>query len=387
MKHDSPVLKQFFLPTRIVAGSSYLAGPAALPDSMGKRAFLITGRQGALQSGALADVVAALDRQGISHRCFSAIEPNPRLHSIQEAATQASTFGATCIVGIGGGSALDACKLIALLAANKLENAALEASIAQIPASAVLPIVAIPTTAGTGSEVTPYAIITDDSQQTKRSISHPGFFPALAILNPNYTKSLSYRTTVYTALDALTHALEGSLSVRSDKFTHALAFQAISLIVPQLRLLANLPATAAIPLLDEAGRSDLLTGSCIAGMVIAQSGTMLAHALGYSLTYFKDYDHGLATALFMPTVLAESQKAVPELVAALLAAGGFSTLEAFSKLIHQLTGPMPALSPREQQDYVALALKARSAANAPFPTTPEVMAVILPEAGINEHFA
>ena len=195
----SPI--HFSLPTHVFLETDAVAHHAAL-FARGKKAMIVTGRTSAKRNGAQDDVVAALAQHQIPYVLYDAVPSNPDIETCYEGARIAKEAGADFVIAIGGGSPMDAGKAIALLAASPLSRDQLFTG----PYTAALPLIHIPTTSGTGSEVTPYAILSDDEAQTKRSIATPLLFPQVALLDPKYQAQLPHRTTVNTALDALTLA-------------------------------------------------------------------------------------------------------------------------------------------------------------------------------------
>ena len=340
---------KFHMPTRVVIGSGCVAENAGLLPKCGKRALIMTGKSSAKLCGALRDVEEALASQGIAYRLFDRVESNPGIENCRAAAAAARDERADFIVGIGGGSPLDAAKAAAIFARNELPDARVFSG--EYPAGA-LPVVAIPTTAGTGSEVTPYAILTNDAVEGKSSISSESIFPVLAFLDGAYTASLSRRVAASTALDALSHAAEGYLSLRSDPWSRALAYEALRALGKALPRLA----------LGEGGeelRFELLLAADMAGTVIAQTGTTIVHAMGYSLTYFKGIEHGRANGLLLGPYLELIAGARPEAVREVLDALGCRDLAACLALLDSLLGEREGIEGGELAKFSALALKSK----------------------------
>ncbi len=325
----------WYMPTRIIAGDSVVlkaneyvqsiliapsgppsreGGHARAPAGSRPRCLIVCGRQSAAASGALDDVNTLLDDCGIEGVLFERVSPNPTPQIVREGARIAREAQAAMVIGIGGGSPLDAAKAIALFAVNDIPEAD---TFCPYTGRDALPIIAIPTTAGTGSEVTPYAILTNEAAQTKTSISHVSMFPRLALLDGRYTQSLSHETRINTALDAFSHALEGCLTKRRTPFSRALAHSTLAIIGRQLRQLADGLAP------DDDARQELLEAASMAGMVIAQSGTTVGHALGYCLTVDRGIDHGRANALVMASLLDVLARSAGDEIAELLRAAGF----------------------------------------------------------------
>mgnify|MGYP001810261797 FL=1 len=343
----------FHMTTRVFGGRGCICAHGAHLSGVGKRALIVTGRHGARACGALADVTAVLSAAGIHFAVFDAVEPNPSVDTVRRAADRARTERADFVIGIGGGSPLDAAKAVALLATNLLDDAALFAG--GWP-NAPLPVIAVPTTAGTGSEVTQYAILTDNRLQSKRNLASPALFPVLAYCDPAYTDALPRTVTIHTGIDAFSHALEGFVSARSMPDTDPIAREALGLLGSGLRQLA-----AGAP--DAALRDRLMLGSTLGGMVIAHTGTTALHAMGYSLTYFRNIDHGRANGLLMAPWLAFVAAHAPERVTDALAATGFGSLAELDGLLSVLLGEKEVLSEEEIHRFAGISAKAGNLPN------------------------
>jgi alcohol dehydrogenase class IV len=325
---------------------------------LGKKALVVTGKSSAKVTGAEADVKTALASQGLGCVIFDRVPPNPGFTECHEAAALARKEGCDFIIGIGGGSPLDAAKAIAVLASNDLTD---EQLLTPPFAHPPFPIAAIPTTAGTGSEVTQYAILTNDKLQTKSNVSHESVFPKAAFLDARYTQALPRHVTVNTALDALSHLTEGAMANRGTALSFELALQGMSQLGPALKFLAK---NTEVPL---EWREKLLLASNVAGMVIAHTGTTAVHALGYSLTYFKDIDHGRANALTLGVYLKYMGERHTEKVGRMLVALGLTDTAAFQALLDSLLGAREHLSGDEIAKFAAIAIRARNIGNTPTP--------------------
>jgi alcohol dehydrogenase class IV len=340
---------KYYMPTKVVAGRGCVKANAALFSRYGKRALVMTGKSSAKRNGSLRDVEEALASRGIDCAVFDRVESNPGIANCRDAARAARDERADFIVGIGGGSPLDAAKAAAILARNELADA--EVFGGEYPKGA-LPVVAIPTTAGTGSEVTQYAILTNDAIESKSSISWEGIFPALAFLDAGYTATLDARVAANTAMDALSHAVEGCLSLRSDPWSRAVAYEALRIFGRALPELAKGRR-------EDDLRFDLLLASDMAGAVIAQTGTTIVHAMGYSLTYFKGIDHGRANGLLLGPYLEFINGEKPEAVREVLAALGWRDVAAFAGVLDSLLGEREEIGAAELEKFVGIAEKTK----------------------------
>lgn len=340
----------FLMPTEVFFGTECVTQHSDAFARYGKKALLITGKHSARVSGAFADVETALSRQSINWEVFDGVGENPTFAQVEAGVALARSFEPDMIIAIGGGSPLDAAKAIAMLAANEMPTAALFDGAYAMPP---LPVLAIPLTAGTGSEVTPYAILTDDEKQTKRSFATPENFPKVAFLDARYTATLSEKVTVHTAVDALSHLVEGYLSRRATAPTDALAIAGMAAFA---EVIASLKTGA----FSADDREKLLYASLLGGMVIAQTGTTVVHALGYSLTYFRHAPHGQANGLLMGAYLQYILPVCGEKIALLLKTLGLADLDAFSDLMRDLVGDGPLLSAEEVKQFAAIAIQANS---------------------------
>lgn len=315
------------MPTRVITGRGCVCKSAEQLAAFGRRCLIVTGASAARACGALADVTAALESRGMEYDIYNAIRPNPSIESCVEGGRKAAEFGADFILGIGGGSPLDAAKIIAVSAANPdLDPKGLYAL--RWP-KAPLPIVLVGTTAGTGSEVTPVAVITDTDGR-KRSFRQDCLYAALALGDPRYTEAMSYAVTATTGVDALAHCLESYFSTASTSFSEAFALRGTSVLLPPLRSIAE----RRLPTREQ--REALYAGSLLGGLSISVTGTLFPHNMGYYLTENHGVPHGFACAVFLPFLLAHAAEAEPERTAALCRAAD-TTVEELTAAIRALT--------------------------------------------------
>ncbi len=327
-----------FMPTRILGGEDCVRQNASEFAALGKRCLIVTGRSSALKSGALQDVMDALIGQGIEYEIFDRVEPNPLLSTCYEAGRLAAELGAEFVIGIGGGSPLDAAKAIAAFATNEMEPMELfSPPFKKVP----LPVAAVGTTAGTGSEVTPYSVLTVPELESKRSFTTPHGFPKVAFADVRYTLSMNRVQTVSTGLDAVCHAVESALSAKATVVSLAMAKEALGLLFPVLSRLTG----GGAPTLEE--RSSLLYGSILAGMAISDTGTCFPHAFGYQATFFDDVPHGSATAFFLGEFLRWHVGHADERIGELVRAAGAADMEGLIGVVDSLNPPPKELT-REQ---------------------------------------
>jgi len=288
----------FFMPTRVLFGRGALMQNAEHLQ-LGKHALIVTGKRSAKLCGALDDVTAVLSAAGIAYTVFDRITENPPLLTCHEGGKLAAKVGADFVIGIGGGSPLDASKAIAAFAANP-DIDPMDIYDEEKRANASLPIIAIPTTAGTGSEVNPYSVLTLPDGKKKKTFKSPQSWPRVSFVDPKYTDSLPYGTTVSTALDAFAHALESYLSPKSTAFSEAAAIAAGTRIWD---VLSQYPDAFTPEMRDE-----LAFASMVAGYAISVTGTGFPHPLGYSITLLDGVPHGRACAAFAEDYLTYNEK-------------------------------------------------------------------------------
>ena len=327
----------FHMPTKLVGGIDCVRTNGHLIAQMGSRCLLVTGASSARRCGALEDVTAVLDAHGIAWTVYDRISANPAIASAMEAAQIARDFGAEFIIGIGGGSALDAAKVTAMSAANPHLDA--EGLFQKQWTSPRLPVALVGTTAGTGSEVTAVAVMTDGAG-TKRGIRDAAIYGDLAFGDPKYTYSLPHGVTVSTAVDALCHCTESYFNRQANPISKAFALQGIGLLLPVLRHLTQSPE------LTEAQRADLYHGSILGGLAICVTGTTFPHNVGYYFSERHGIPHGHACALFLPELMAHVAACAPKETSAFFRALG-TTAEELLALIEQLL-PTPKLTLTEE---------------------------------------
>ena len=282
---------------------------------------LIVTDAGMVRTGIVARAEAILQRAGVVVRTYADVVADPPEAVVMDAVNMAKGCG--LVIGIGGGSSLDVAKLAALLAGNLGTLAgAYGVNKATGPR---LPLIVIPTTAGTGSEVTPIAIVTTGASE-KMGVVSPLIIPDIALLDPELTYDLPAHVTAATGIDAMVHAIEAyaSVSPNNNPVSRALAIEALRLIGGALERAVTAPR-------DCAARADMLLGSLLAGQAFANSPVAAVHALAYPIGGHFKVPHGLSNALVLPHVLRFNTQTHPDDYAALAPhafAGGPATAEA-----------------------------------------------------------
>ncbi|MFZ5646072.1 MAG: iron-containing alcohol dehydrogenase [Bacillota bacterium] len=283
---------EFFCPTRILAGQGVVDSLGQSIESMGwSRCFLVTDQ--VLRNAGLADrVVEALEGGNIRVvGIFDEVVPNSEVSLVERGAALAGEAGPDFLLALGGGSNIDTAKAINIILSNG--GSLLDYEGFGLLSSPLTPLVAVPTTAGTGSEVTQFAVIKDDSRQAKLSFLSPYLVPNVAVLDPEMTVGMPPLLTATTGLDALTHAVEAHVSSASNPVASGLALEAARIIFQ------NLPAATARGD-DLEARHAMLVASTMAGMAFSSAMVGIVHAMSHACGGLYNVPHGLANAILLP---------------------------------------------------------------------------------------
>lgn len=285
------------MPTRILFGVGRVSEVGEEAAVYGKRAMLVTYRDVRGLEETIDRVTGYLEEAGLSVTKYSGVEPDPPVEILNSGAEICRESGIEVMVGLGGGSAIDAAKAIAVVAVNggdAWDYAGCNPDCKEFSSS--LPIVAIPTTSGTGSEVTPVAVITNKQIKSKGAIVHLLNIPKVAIVDPELTESMPPRLTACTGADALGHALEAFISVKATPFVACMSPEAIKLVWE------NLPIAV-----EDGGnmlaRANMAWASTIAGIMLVQAGATGNHSLAQALGAHLHVPHGLGVAIGTPHFL------------------------------------------------------------------------------------
>ena len=364
---------RFYVPTDIYVEKDCVKNHAKELLAVGKRALVVTGHSSAKVNGSLNDVTEVLNAGGVAYQIFDEVEENPSTDTVGKGAQIAREFGAEFIIGIGGGSAIDAAKAMAILLVNPSVNAD---ELHKAPSHPLnhAPVVAVPTTCGTGSEATPVAIITNHKINLKKSIPHR-IFPVLALVDGKYLASAKKQLIVNTAVDALAHMVESILNVHSNMLNRMCPEYGLKLWGEcKEALIASIAANnasknaAPIDSLDAARNASenaapldaslyekLMYTSTIAGMSIAMTSTAVPHGMSYDLTLSKGTPHGPAVGYFLSAYVEICQKKVPNDVEKVLSLLGLKNVEEFAEMLRKLIGTCTVT--RELRDKFADAMK------------------------------
>ena len=355
---------KFHMPTKIIVGQNCLfenSGELIL----GKRALIVTGKTSGKKSGALDDVVCVLEKEKIPYHVYDKVENNPEINDMARGGDFARECGCDFIIAIGGGSPLDAAKAIAVYAVNEPKDGTdfeLYDIFKGVYKNKPLPMVAIPTTAGTGSEVTPYSILTLHREQTKRSFSCEDTFFKTAFIDGRYTLGLPLQVARNTAVDAMCHLIEGYTNKKASQSSDYMALEGLRIIGRNLGVLESGD-------FDVDVCTELLWASTLGGIVISQTGTTIVHSMGYSLTYFKDIPHGMANGYLLVEYLkrVDSQR-----VKNCLDALGLDSLDSLKAYLEKILPRVCNFTEKELLSFAEIAILAKNVASCPYAVTKEL---------------
>jgi alcohol dehydrogenase len=270
--------------------------PEVVAAAGGSRVFVVTDR-GVVASGVIDRVIGVLAATSLASAVFAEVEPNPGASTVERGAAALRAFGldGTVVVPVGGGSSMDTAKALDLAAAN--DAPVWDLGYDDPALTPGRPVVAVPTTAGTGAETNSFGVITDEAAGRKAYVGHPSLLPVATILDPALTVGLPPAATAATGIDAMTHSLESLLSANPNPFAEAMALGVI-------RTVAEWLPRAVVDGSDLEARSQMLVASHLAGVGQASgTGVGLVHALGHAIGTRGRLPHGTALATVLPEVL------------------------------------------------------------------------------------
>ena len=302
-------------PRMMLVGGGTVGQIAEVLKKFSLRAPLVVSDKFMVSSGLIARVLDPLKAAGIEAAVFSDTVPEPVDTIIENGVAVLRGGRYDCLIGFGGGSPIDTAKAMAVLAAGggKMRDY-------KVPAQADradLPVIAIPTTAGTGSECTRFTVITDHERDEKMLISGLGALPLAAIVDYELTYTVPPRTTADTGIDSFTHALEAYISRRANPFSDALALAAMGLIGTHLRTAYHEPRNAA-------AREGMMLGATQAGLAFSNASVALVHGMSRPIGAHFHVPHGLSNAMLLPAITRFSVAAAPERYAAAARQGRFA---------------------------------------------------------------
>ena len=285
-----------------------------------KKAFVCSDPD-LLKFGVTKKVTDVLENAGIPYEIYSQIKPNPTIENVQTGVVAFRASGADCIVAIGGGSSMDTAKAIGIIIANP-EFADVRSLEGVAPTkNKCVPIIAVPTTAGTAAEVTINYVITDAEKNRKMVCVDVHDIPVVAVVDPDMMSSMPKGLTAATGMDALTHAIEGYITKGAWAMSDMFHLKAIEIIAGSLRgAVANTPE----------GREGMALGQYIAGMGFSNVGLGIVHSMAHPLGALYDTPHGVANAILLPTVMEYNAEATGEKYRDIAKAMGVEGVDAMS---------------------------------------------------------
>lgn len=291
------------MPTELVFGGGAAAQTGSKMRELGLKKLLLVTDKGVLDAGILGGLETSLKDAGIAYEIFSEIEQEPTVQGVEAGTAILKAFGGDGVIGVGGGSALDSAKAIAVMATNggKIFD---YVGFGKVPARP-LPIIAVPTTAGTGSEATFWSVLADKTQGVKLSVGGWNVMPTLAIVDPLLTATMPPALTATTGMDALVHAMEAYVSSNGQPISEGMAYHAMKLIARSLRQAVN-------HWKDAKAREDMIMGSLIAALAFNVTRLGNAHALAIPLGIKYHIPHGEVNAILLPWVMQYNLPACPE---------------------------------------------------------------------------
>lgn len=348
----------FYMPTRVYSEADCVKKYGDQWAAMGTKALIVTGKSSAW-NGSLDDVVQILKEQKKAYCIFNETEPNPSVEMVMKVRDFGLQENVDFVIGVGGGSPMDAAKAIALMIAHPEQRAEF---LYESGDDTALPVVEVPTTCGTGSEVTPYAILTRHEKRTKASLPHR-IYPVYALVDGKYLMNAGHSIIVNTAVDALGHFIESYVNTNATDYSRMLCKYGMQLWSSVKNVLIGAELT-----LEEC--RILMNASTLAGMAIAHTGTALPHGLSYYLTYEKNIPHGKAVGYFLPGYLDEVRPLVKREVLNLI---GFPDIQYFAAFMHNLIGSIPEDGELMERARTGILSNAAKLRNVPYPVTEEVL--------------
>jgi alcohol dehydrogenase class IV len=310
------MINRILTPSELLVGGGAAGQLPALLRRLGAQRPLFVVDPGVLKLGLVDPIITNVRESGIDLDIFSDVIEDPTDVTVQLAADRIKAGSHDSVVGIGGGSAIDTAKAAAIVASTGEAPQSLK--VPRIVDLKVMPVVAIPTTAGTGSEVTRACVVTDTQVHEKMLILGTAALPAAAIVDFELTLSCPFRVTADTGLDALTHALEALVNRNGNPHAEALALSALKLIGANLELACTEPQ-------NRQAREAMMLGATQAGMAVSNTSTALIHGMSRPIGAFFHVPHGLANAMLLPLVTEYSASAAPKEYAAAARALGFAS--------------------------------------------------------------
>lgn len=327
---------QVLLPRIVQIGADASLQLASVLNSLGcKRPLIVTDKM-MVKLGYVSGILRVLAQAKLSVDVFDDTEPEPTAASIDAGVKLVRDGNYDCVVALGGGSPIDSAKAISVL--GKFGGQMSDYKVPRVVDEPGLPIIAIPTTAGTGSEATRFTIITDEKTDEKMLCMGKGFMPVAGLVDYKLTLSVPPRTTADTGIDALTHAMEAYVSKKANSFSDAQAIAAMRLIAPNLRTVFHDGSI-------ESAREAMMLGSTLAGVAFSNASVALVHGMSRPIGAFFHVPHGLSNAMLLPAVTAYSMPAAEQRYAECAVAMGIaSEQDSYTQASYKLLDELKALN-------------------------------------------
>ena len=302
-------------------GSGAIREIAGVVKGRGFKKCFVCSDPDLIKFGVTKKVTDVLDNASIPYDIYSEIKPNPTIENVQTGVSAFRASGADCIIAIGGGSSMDTAKAIGIIIENpEFEDVVSLEGVAPTKNKCV-PIIAVPTTAGTAAEVTINYVITDAAKNRKMVCVDPKDIPIIAVVDPDMMSTMPKGLTAATGMDALTHAIEGYITKGAWELSDMFHIKAIEIIAKNLRgAVENTPE----------GRTEMALGQYIAGMGFSNVGLGLVHSMAHPLGAVYDTPHGVANAIILPTVMEYNAPATGEKYRDIAKAMGVENVDAMS---------------------------------------------------------
>ena len=284
----------FQMPSQLIMGNGVIRKLPEIIQNSGKKRPLIITDSGIVKAGICRKIMTLLEEAGIKAGCFDKVEPDPRIEIVYDCLELVKTEDYDLLIGLGGGSSLDITKVVSVLLKNN-GDVSCYLGVDKIP-EAGMDTILIPTTAGTGSEATPIAVLSDKKEQLKKGIVSDKLYPKIALIDPELMTSLPSHITAYTGIDALTHSIEAYTNKFSQPFVDTFALESIRLIGNSLRKAVKHGN-------DIEARYNMSLASLYGGMCLGPVNTAGVHALAYPLGGTFNVPHGVANSLLLSYVM------------------------------------------------------------------------------------
>lgn len=355
----------FYMPSKVYSEENCVKNHGTEMSGFGKKALIVTGKSSSAKNGSLNDVKEALVQNGVPYAIFNRIEENPSVETVMQARAFGLSERADFVIGVGGGSPMDAAKAISLMMKHPEKD---EAFLFTPGDDSAYPVVTVPTTCGTGSEATPFAVLTVHERNTKSAISHR-IFPELSLVDGRYLSFAPKSVLISTSIDALGHFVESFINTTATEFSRLLCREGLRIWAKTMSVVTGEKEAAS------GDYEDMMNASTVAGMAISHTGTALPHGLSYYLTYEDGVPHGKAVGVFLPGYM---QEADTELSGEILDILGMKDLKEFHDFIESVLRKVEITDALKEKALDGLLANKAKLKNCPYPVDRRVLEHIFP---------